>query len=140
AYSAFSAFALLIHWTRMQERRARAELAKSNASLLATRAMLVEGSRQTERLRISRELHDSLGHHLTALGLQLELAQRQSNGKVGESLARARSIAQESLSEVRNVVSTMQAERGIDLVAALKALAGGVPAPRITIRGPEVIA
>ena len=28
----------------------------------------------SERLRISRELHDLLGHHLTALSLNLEVA------------------------------------------------------------------
>jgi signal transduction histidine kinase len=137
AYSTFCAFALLIYWVRIQERKARAELAQSNASLLATRAMLVEGSRQAERLRISRELHDSLGHHLTALGLQLDVAQRQL--PANDALSRARSVARESLSEVRKVVSTMQREEGVDLVPALKALASGIPAPKITIQGPDTL-
>jgi signal transduction histidine kinase len=133
----FSTFALLVHWVRQRERRARAELAKSNAALLATRAMLVEGSRQAERLRISRELHDSLGHHLTALNLQLDLAQRQVAGAPLEALARARAIGTTSLAEVRKVVAAMQTEQGIDLVPALKALAAGVPTPHIEIRAPE---
>jgi signal transduction histidine kinase len=138
AYSTFCAFALLVYWLRIQERKARAALAQSNASLLATRAMLVEGSRQSERLRISRELHDSLGHHLTALGLQLDIAQRQL--PTNDALGRARGIARESLGEVRKVVSTMQHEQGVDLVPALKALASGIPTPRITIQAPETLA
>ncbi|MBK7864606.1 MAG: sensor histidine kinase [Archangiaceae bacterium] len=137
AYSGFSTFALLVHWARLQERRARAELARSNAALLATRALLVEGSRQAERLRISRELHDSLGHHLAALSLQLDLAQRQTTGKPAEALARARNISQSSLAEVRKVVAEMQTEAGVDLVPALKALAAGVPSPHIEIRAPD---
>jgi signal transduction histidine kinase len=139
AYSTFCAFALAAYWLRLQEQRARAELARSNASLLATRAVLVEGTMQAERLRISRELHDSLGHHLTALSLHLDLAQRQLDGKPAESVTQAKAIAKESLAEVRKVVSTMQHEQGIDLVAALKALAGGIPAPRITIRAPDAV-
>jgi signal transduction histidine kinase len=133
AYSTFSSFALLMHWLRMQEQRARNELAQSNASLLATRAMIVEGSRQAERLRISRELHDSLGHHLTALKLHLDLAARQADPK--ESVARGRDIASEALTEVRKVVSEMN--ESFDVTAGLKALAAGIPSPHITITAPD---
>ena len=140
AYSSFSTFALLVHWVRQQERRARTALARSNASLLATRAMLVEGSQQTERLRISRELHDSLGHHLTALNLQLDLARRLASGKSAEALERAKAVASESLAEVRKVVASMQTREDVDVVAALKALAGGLPSPHITITAPESLA
>jgi signal transduction histidine kinase len=137
AHSAFCVFALLVFWLHLQERRARAELASSNAALLSTRAMVVEGSRQTERLRISRELHDSLGHHLTALTLQLELAQRLGAGPAVEPLERAKAISRESLGEVRRVVSQMQTPQAMDLVASVKALAGGIPSPRISVAAPE---
>ncbi len=137
AYAGFSTFALLVHYVRLREQRARAELARSNASLLGTRAMLVEGSRQTERLRISRELHDSLGHHLTALNLQLDLAARQAAGPAAEAVGRAKALSQQSLAEVRKVVSQMQTEAAVDLVPALRALAAGVPAPKIHVEAPE---
>ena len=48
---------------------------------MATRAMLVESSRAEERLRISRDLHDTLGHHLTALSLQLDVAPGSQSGQ-----------------------------------------------------------
>ena len=140
AYSGFSTFALLVHYVRIREQRARAELARSNASLLATRALVVEGSQQAERLRISRELHDSLGHHLVALGLQLDLAQRQATGPAAEALTRAKDVAKASLAEVRKVVTEMQTEAGVDVIAALKALSAGVPSPRIVIEAPETLA
>src|SRR5207253_3984095 len=44
--------------------------------LEAARELQAENSRLEERLRISRELHDRLGHHLTALNLNLEVAAR----------------------------------------------------------------
>ncbi len=71
AHSAFCAFALFGYRVQQRERTARLALAGAYAELVSTRALLVETSRQGERLRISRELHDSLGHHLVALGIQL---------------------------------------------------------------------
>jgi len=134
AYSAFSVFALLVYWMQLQERRGRRELAETNAVLLTTRALLVEGSRQGERLRISRDLHDSLGHHLTALSVQLALAERLAEGPAADPVAKARAIARESLADVRRVVSATRSFVGDDLVAALRAIAAGIPAPRITVQ------
>jgi signal transduction histidine kinase len=133
AYSAFSVFALLVYWLQLQERRGRRDLAETNAVLLSTRALLVEGSRQGERLRISRDLHDSLGHHLTALSLQLALAEKLAEGRAADPVAKARAIARESLADVRRVVSASRSFVGDDLVAALRAIAAGIPAPRITV-------
>jgi signal transduction histidine kinase len=137
AYSAFCAFALLVYWIHLQERRARTELARSHASLLTTRALLVESSLQAERLRISRELHDSLGHHLTALSVQLELATRLTEGAAAKPVELARAISKESLAEVRRVVDASRSSTGVDLVPALRALAAAIPAPVITIEAPD---
>jgi signal transduction histidine kinase len=139
AYSAFCAFALLVYWIHLQERRARAELARSHASLLATRALLVESSLQAERLRISRELHDSLGHHLTALSVQLELATRLTEGAAAKPVELARAISKESLAEVRRVVDASRSS-GVDLLPALRALAAAIPTPVITIDAPDDLA
>jgi signal transduction histidine kinase len=133
AYSTFSAFTLLVYWLHRRELRARRELAESNAELLATRALLVEGVRQSERVRISRELHDSLGHHLTALSVQLELARRSPPEKMGEPVARAQDVTKSALEEVRTVVSAMRSPEGFDLLGALKAIASWIPKPRVHI-------
>jgi signal transduction histidine kinase len=137
AYSAFSSFALLVYHLHAQERRARAELARSNAALISTRALLVESSRQAERLRISRELHDSLGHHLTALNVQLELAKCLAEGPAAGPVESARAISRESLAEVRRVVEATRSSGGEDLVPSLRALAAGIPAPVITVDAPD---
>ena len=57
-----------------QQAEAREDQRRLNAELRATRALLAESSRLGERMRISRELHDLVGHHLTALSLNLEVA------------------------------------------------------------------
>jgi signal transduction histidine kinase len=141
AYSAFSSFALLVYHLHAQERHARAELARSNAALLATRALLVESSLQAERLRISRELHDSLGHHLTALSLQLELATcLAEGGAASKPVESARAISKESLAEVRRVVEATRSDTAATLVPSLRALAAAIPAPVITIDAPGDLA
>src|SRR5262249_57667566 len=46
--------------------------ASANAEIRALQQILADSSRIAERLRIARDLHDALGHHLTALTLNLE--------------------------------------------------------------------
>lgn len=128
AHSAFCVFALFGYRIQQRERTARLSLADAYAELVSTRALLVENSRQAERLRISRELHDSLGHHLVALGIQLQLAEK---GGGPEAVTRARQISKDALAEVRNVVSQMHARQALDFQAALTALASRIPKPLI---------
>src|SRR4030095_8203366 len=72
AYLGFQMFAMATSTLALRERTAREELGRTNAELHATRALLVEDSRVAERLRISRDLHDTIGHPLPALRLPLE--------------------------------------------------------------------
>ncbi|GAA5501217.1 hypothetical protein Dxin01_00949 [Deinococcus xinjiangensis] len=73
-YLFFQLFALVTAETSVREIRARQKLASVVEELRATRALLSEASRQAERLEISRELHDVVGHHLTALSMNLQVA------------------------------------------------------------------
>ncbi len=63
---AFLAAVLIVNFDRDRRR-----LTQLNAELRGSQVLLMESGRIAERLRISRELHDSLGHHLTSLSLQL---------------------------------------------------------------------
>ncbi len=137
AYLAFSFFALLLYRLHAQEQQARLDLARANAELLGARAQLADAARQNERVRISRELHDSLGHHLSALGIQLQLASQLASGPAAEPVARAHGISREAMGEVRRVVSRMQDPEELDLVPSLEALAAGIPMPRIHVRASD---
>ena len=77
AYAGFHLFAVAQGLLKKSEREARDALARTNAELLATRELLAESARTSERVRISRDLHDALGHHLTALSIQLDVAARR---------------------------------------------------------------
>ncbi len=126
----YSLLALLIAHFGARQTRARDELARANAELRATQALLADSSRMAERARISDELHDLLGHHLTALSLNLEAASHQTGGKAREAVEKARSLAKLLLSDVREAVSSVRDGR-VDLGRALAPLVEGLPRPRV---------
>jgi len=126
----------------VREQRARTRLAAANAELSATQSLLADTVRGSERLRIARELHDHVGHHLTALNLHLDLAQRQSDGTVRELVDVSRELSQALLAEVRRVVVQERDDRPIALGQALATLCAGVPRPpvRLSLEEPLVVA
>lgn len=125
-----------VAWLVAQERHARLALAASNAELRATQLLLGDTVRASERMRIARDLHDAVGHHLTALNLHLDLALRQEADKAAGSLHTSRELARALLAEVRTVVSAERERRRIDVRDALRALCAGIPEPsiRLTVR------
>lgn len=133
SFLAFQLFALYAAHTADRERRGRQALAEVNAELLATRRLLEETSRGAERLRIARDLHDVLGHHLTALSLHLEAARHAPPEDSRRAVETAHGIAGGLLAEVRQVVGRMREQPAVDLAAALAELAGGVERPRVHV-------
>ena len=136
-YVGYSSFTFITGLVARQQAEAREEQRRLNAELRATRALLAESSRMSERLRISRELHDLLGHHLTALSLNLEVAGHITEGKAQEHVRQSHTLAKLLLTDVREAVSEMREERGIDLTNALRVLAEGVPALDVRLELPE---
>lgn len=132
AYIGFQCFAAITVRAMAEAEQARDAAQRINAELLATRALLAEGARAEERLHLSRELHDVAGHKLTALKLQLGLCAAGS-GEASAALLACRQLADELLSDVRGVVGALRAHDGVDLHAALGALAASIPHPRITL-------
>jgi len=115
------------------EREAQRRL---NSELRATRALLAESTRIAERMRIARELHDLVGHHLTALSLNLEVASHLSNESAAEHVRKAQSTARLLLADVREAVSELRQDDAIDLTQALQSLIDGVPSMSVHLNTP----
>jgi signal transduction histidine kinase len=132
-YLAFALFATLVGYLRMQERTARLELARERAVLLGTQSLLEDGARVHERMRLAREVHDAIGHGLTAVSVNLQLASRTGDAAALES---ARTVVHDTLTELRALVSGARERSTVDLGAALRALAAGMRDPHIVLELP----
>ncbi|HLF29986.1 MAG TPA: sensor histidine kinase [Xanthomonadales bacterium] len=135
-----SLFAFMSSVVALRQHAARDELRKVNSELRATQALLAENTRIAERVRIARELHDLVGHHLTALTLNLEVVTHLVQGKALEHVQQAHSLARLLLADVREVVSDMRDDDKVDLAAALRTLVEGVPEPLIHLDLPQELA
>jgi signal transduction histidine kinase len=101
-----------------QEGRARLEgtlrdLEKSHDQLKVYSAQVAELSAAAERNRLARDIHDSLGHHLTVIAVQLEKASAyrdRDQRAAQQALADARSSARRALEDVRLSVRTLRGE------------------------------
>lgn len=135
----FQIFAAASTSLALSEGRARTSLARVNAELNATRELLAESSRTSERLRISRDLHDTLGHHLTALSLQLDVAARLSEGAISEHIHQAHAITRLLLSDVRDVVSALRETSKTNLVDAIHTLLVQPTRAQVHLEMPETL-
>ena len=122
-----------------EETALRHGLAAANAELEATRELLAQSARLAERARIARDLHDLLGHHLTALSLNLEIASHKTAGDARNRIETAQSVTKLLLGDVRAVVGSLREDR-LDLPVALRKLADGIPRPRIHVEASAALA
>ncbi|MFN8059960.1 MAG: sensor histidine kinase [Vicinamibacterales bacterium] len=130
-FLAWQGFAFAVGLLAVAERRGGRELARAYVEQRVTQELLAESSRIAERLRIARELHDSLGHHLTVLSVNLELASHLAEDRAEAPVKRAQVVTRALLTELREVVGVLRDHRTIDLRGALISLSAQATVPRI---------
>jgi signal transduction histidine kinase len=116
-YTAAVMFVICLSFTTLSEHRAQ-KRAKELVKEVETLSVMLE------RERIARDIHDTLGHTLTTLGIQLEVAQQIGAANIPQTLRRlemARDLADQCLRDVRQVVQTIR-EPDFELTQALTAL------------------
>lgn len=137
AYFPFQLLAFGTAHLLARETREREALARANAELQGTRELLDATNRLAERARIARDLHDVLGHHLTAMALNLETASHLAGDGSKPHIEAARDRARALLSEVRDTVRVLRQDGGVRLDAAVGALVAGIERPKIHVRFEE---
>lgn len=135
-FTVFQIYAFLTAYVAQRESSARCELQHANAELRTTQVLLAQSIRLGERVRISRELHDVLGHDLTALSLHLEIALTAEKGNL-QDINSARTIAKGLLGKVRDVVSLMRADDHAHIAPLLRGLAADGPQLKIHLNVAE---
>ena len=113
----------VVAFTRMaaSERDARMALAEANQQLREHAAQVEELATAKERNRLAREIHDSLGHYLTVVNVQIEAARAilaQDRPRALNHLAKAQTLTQEGLAEVRRSVAALRAAPATSLPLA----------------------
>lgn len=118
-YSAAIIFVVVFTYIAVSERKGRAEverlaveLAGANGKLREYAAQVEELATAKERNRLAREIHDSLGHYLTVINVQIEAARAVMDSDRERALAclgKAQSLTQEGLAEVRRSVAALHA-------------------------------
>ena len=112
----------------LAEKQAKEELAIANHRIRNYALRAQENGSLQERNRIAREIHDSLGHSLTALNLHLEMAVKLAQVKPEQArtvLIEAKRLGSIALQDVRQSVSTLRSDplHDRDLASAIHSLA-----------------
>jgi signal transduction histidine kinase len=131
--------------SRIRLQAALRNLRESHDQLAASTAQVAELSAAAERNRLARDIHDSLGHFLTAIAVQLEKTEAfrdRDQAVASQAVADARSLTRQALQEVRGSVRAL---RGDELPAPLSAMLAGLvrqagtgePQVTLTVTGNE---
>lgn len=93
------------------ERTARTKLAEANQHLRERAAQIEDLAITKERNRLAREIHDSVGHYLTVVNVQLGAAQAilgRDLTRASNHLMKAQTLTQEGLTEIRRSVAALR--------------------------------
>jgi signal transduction histidine kinase len=156
-FSAFASYALINVLTNLlyfggayyfgttayRSARERAELEDRTAELAAERERSARQAVALDRVRIARELHDVVAHHVSVMGVQAGAARRviqTDPAQASESLATIESSARSAVDELHRLLTTLResdsddashssSTRGIDQLGDLveECTAAGVP-------------
>lgn len=123
----FQFFAIFAMSKARSESLAREALAITHQQLLDAQGKLAGQAADAERLRIARDLHDSLGHHLTALVIQLQVAEYQADAAYQPQLQHCHQLAKQLLQDIRHSVSQLRDPQKPHLASQCRALAQNFP-------------
>lgn len=111
--------------------RTRAEqlfgaLENSHHQLKRYAEQVAELATAKERNRLARDIHDSLGHYLTVINVQLEMAlaiRGKSPREADQAISNAKRLASDALQDVRRSVGTLRSgQEGFSCASAVTAL------------------
>jgi signal transduction histidine kinase len=113
-------FVILFSEIVLSEQNIRNEVERLNTELSAANIILHDYAVKVEELaivrernRLARDIHDGLGHYLTALDMQIKAAQAvldQDRPRAIDALTKAQALAEGALSDVRQSVAALRGD------------------------------
>lgn len=107
----------------------RDELATSRELIAQQSEALADQAVVSERLRIARDLHDSVAHHISLIGIQTAAARRAMATRpeqAVEAMQEVESMSRETVAELRGMLGSLRdtsEEGGLKTIHAITALA-----------------
>ena len=126
-FGSFHFFAMLMAHQTIVAHRATERAERLNRELLATQNLVEQAGRQQERTRIARDLHDLVGHHLTALSINLEVAKHKSEGEAREHIDQCHALSKLLLSDVREAISDIRAHDQMSIDSLIELWSSYIP-------------
>ena len=91
--------------------RQKADLMEQAATITAQNKGLREQAALDERLRIARELHDVVAHHVSAMGIQAGAARRvlaRDPAAASEALSQVEQASRDAITQMRGLLGTLR--------------------------------
>lgn len=122
-----------MHWLVIRQRQQRAALIEANRKLAQYAAAIEQLAVSQERIRLARELHDTLAHSLSGMAVQLEAVDalwEVDPREARQILDQARRASQSGLTEARRSLQALRASplEDLGLGLAMRVLAKEVAA------------
>jgi signal transduction histidine kinase len=123
---AAESFVIMFSLIARRERYARAEVERLQYAVAELAVV-------SERGRLARELHDSLGHYLTVMSIQLEALAQAQPAPGAERIASLRELVRDALLELRRAVSALRERSEESLPTRLERLINEHPASDVRV-------
>lgn len=129
-------FSDIYSWEKYMEINSYEEEIKDKNDLLRKQTRLLAVTEEQEKMKLARDLHDGVGQSLAALKLilgitkkKLEVSEnRYDQEKLLQNTDKAMTLAENSISEIRNVLNNLKPEplKENGLTSGLSAIADGI--------------
>ena len=121
AYLSAIVFVAVFTNSTMREQTMRLALSDANKRLREYANRVEQNAILEERNRLAREIHDGLGHYLTAVNIQLKAAQAilaQDPEEAARAVNKAQVLTEEALADVRRSVSALRTDQPVSQKAS----------------------
>ena len=105
--------AILVGLSAWRNALQRSQLAEQAGKITRQSAELARRAVIEERLRIARELHDVVAHHVSLIGVQAGAARRVLDRKpevAAESLSTIEQVSRQAVTDMRNLLGVLRSE------------------------------